>query len=164
MRVLALDLGTKTGWAMLDEGIVTGGTWTLAKPKEIATQKAMNLHRCCDMRPARLIAFIRGVLPVDVVYFEDVQFLSTQYQAQLWASLRCVVTLLHPEVRLVAVPVGTLKKFATGFGNAKKEDMAKALPGGIMVANEAGDGFRAMDDNEVDARHLLALARKELGI
>lgn len=164
MRILALDLGTKTGWALLDGEVITGGTWTLAKPKEIATQKAANLHRCCDMRPARLMAFIRGVMPVDEIYFEDVQFLSTQYQAQLWASLRCIVTLLYPEVGIVAVPVGTLKKFATGFGNAKKEQMAAALVGGIMVANEKGDGFRAMDDNEVDARHLLNLARRDYNL
>jgi Holliday junction resolvasome RuvABC endonuclease subunit len=150
---------------MLSEyGIVTGGTWILASPKEITAQKKAGLDRCCDCRFARLQSALTALGTFDVCYFEDVQFSVSTQQTQLWASFRCVVTLLYPEVTLVAVPVGTLKKFATGSGNAKKEQMAAALVGGIMVANEKGDGFRAMDDNEVDARHLLNLARRDYNL
>jgi hypothetical protein len=158
MRLLALDLGTKTGWALRsDSGEVTSGTKLLASPKELRQQKLAGLDRCCDMRPARLLEFIHGKY-AEHIYFEDVQFLSTQLQSQLWASLRAMVTLQYPQAVVRAVPVGTLKKFATGHGNAKKEDMRAAWE--MRTALDAG----SKDDNEIDALHLLALARKELGI
>lgn len=168
MRILALDLGTHTGWALLDGEVTTSGTWHLAKPAEVTKQKADGLDRCCDMRPARLLKHIESMGPLSLIAFEDVQFLSTQLQAQLWASLRAIVTLQYPAVKLLAVPVGTLKKAATGFGNAKKEHMAAAL---IKSAPETykphasgkvlkPDGSLA-DDNEVDAIHLLSYARNK---
>jgi hypothetical protein len=152
LKILALDLGTKTGWALLKNGAVSSGTWLLANEKELRSQKKANLDRCCDMRPSQLQARVIQVGDVDWIYFEDVQFLSSQLQAQLWASLRCIVTLFYPKIKLRAVPVGTLKKFATGKGNADKAAMMAAIP-----------GFTG-DDNEADAIHLLHFARKELSV
>lgn len=169
MRILALDLGTHTGWALYEGGAITSGTWLLATPKELRAQKKANLDRCCDMRPARLQDHLDKVGPVDVIYFEDVQFCSTQLQAQLWASLRAVVSLRYPGCKIVAVPVGTLKKFATGKGNASKEEMAEALlkkdpaffgdpERGLF---KRGDAIVEVDDNEADALHLLNLAIRQ---
>lgn len=160
MKILALDLGTKTGWALLHYSEVVSGTWTLATPREIRQQKLDSLDRCCDLRPARLRELIKRVGAVDLIAFEDVQFLSTQYQAQLWASLRAMVTLEYPATELLAVPVGTLKKFATGKGNATKEEMLAALfrqnPFSHLAQTRRPNAD--MDDNEVDALHLLAFA------
>jgi Holliday junction resolvasome RuvABC endonuclease subunit len=184
MRLLALDLGTKTGWALLDnDGSVRSGTWTLGTDKELAQAKAMKLDRCCDFRPSRLFDRINELKP-ELIYFEDVQFASTQLQAQLWGSLRGIVTLFFPAAKIRAVPVGTLKKFATGKGNALKPAMAAALekaPGFFMGVTRRGkpqlfktptlvDVITAaqqaipVDDNEVDAIHLLNFARKELNV
>lgn len=154
MNVLALDLGTKTGWALLKDGVVTRGTWKLATPKEITQQRLDNLDRCCDIRFARLQAYINGLGPLDWCAFEDVQFSVSTGQTQLWASFRAVVTLMHPRVKLEAVPVGTLKKFGSGKGNATKEEMAASLPGGC----------EGLDDNAVDAAHLLNYMRQKLGV
>lgn len=160
MRVLSLDLGTKTGWAIYDSEVVspspqvTSGTWELMTARELRSQRKANRVRCCDARFITLHDRISMHMPVDWIYFEDVQFLTSQAQAQLWAGFRAMVTLFwryHP----VAVPVGTLKKFATGKGNAKKEAMAAAyyLKHPRHLANEA---FK--DDNEIDALHLLNYA------
>lgn len=184
MKILALDLGTKTGWAhfgwKFDKGFpvdqqITSGTWVLATPAEVEAQGGANLDRCCDMRPARLQERLFEI-PVDWIYFEDVQFLTTQLQAQLWASLRAVIQLspLARCGRVRAVPVGTLKKFATGHGNATKEQMGEALlkvdsrfyvgrtRRGKVTLFESGNPARPVDDNEVDALHLLRFALQEL--
>lgn len=162
MRILALDLGTKTGWASYDatHRFRDGGTWRLATDKELRRQKLDGLDRCCDIRPARLLARVGGVVATHI-FFEDVQFLSTQLQSQLWASLRAMVTLQHPTTVVRAVPVGTIKKFGSGHGNATKEMMAAAFAKKhpeILVARVGCPP----DDNEIDAQHLLDLAIKEL--
>lgn len=154
VNILALDLGTKTGWAMLSGSQVTHGTWRLATPKEVKEQKLAGRDRCCDCRFARLLEHISALGHIDVCYFEDVQFSSSTQQTQLWASFRAVVVMLQPKVKIVAVPVGTLKKTATGSGNADKDKMRAALVGVVPAETLA-----EMDDNAVDAYHLLTLAR-----
>jgi hypothetical protein len=155
MRILALDLGTKTGWALHEDGVTTSGTWVLAKSKEITELRKKDLDRCCDFRPGRLKQFIGSMHPLNYLYFEDVQFATSLLQVQLWSSLRAMVWLQSPLCVVKAVDVGTLKKFATGKGNADKEHMAAA-------ANRSGFINIGADDNEIDAWWLLQLALKDL--
>lgn len=161
MRILALDLGTKTGWALAETHepfrqwcpTITSGTWVLATPKEVKELRAKDLDRCCDFRASRLLFRIKELGEVDLMLFEDVQFSTTTLQTQMWGSLRAMVWLCSGDTQVVAVPVATLKKFATGKGNADKEAMARA-------ASLAGGPLEA-DDNEIDAWWLLQMALKE---
>lgn len=152
--LLALDLGTKTGFAYrTSTGIIHSGTWVLAKAKEIRDQNGREL----DCRYCRLAEKVRGLvktLGVEVIGFEDVEFSSYTAQTQLWSSFRVAVwsaACSDPKLIVEAVPVGTLKKFATGHGNATKEMMAASL---LRKHPEFFEG-RHPDDNEVDALHLL---------
>ena len=154
MRILALDLGTKTGWALLNYGTVTSGTWQLMKPDEVTRMRKLKQDRACDPRAIRLFEHIESLMPLDEIWFEDVQFSKTQLQAQLWGTLRGVVWLFVNRVNLHCIPTGTLKKLATGNGASKKDGMKLALTGTI----EPGI-LSKMDDNEVDAYHLLCQAR-----
>jgi Holliday junction resolvasome RuvABC endonuclease subunit len=172
--ILALDLGTSTGWATYDEATdtISSGSWELASAKLL---KVAN-KRCCDPRVTELhsnLVDMRG--SITHAYFEDVLFSSSTYQTQLWASLRGVVMLLCMDIPVVAVPVGTLKKFATGNGAATKELMAAALlakephtfrpaPAGSPKWATLSKSHALVTDDEVDARHLLWLARKELKV
>jgi hypothetical protein len=177
MRILALDLGTKTGWALADDDLRSSGTLRLATPLEIKTQRGAGLDRCCDVRFNRLQDFVDKQLPLGAIYFEDVEFQSYTFQTQLWAGFRTVISLYTPKVKLLrAIPVGTLKKFATGKGNADKSAMARALlqnkiyeatcpekfKKGILVCERKSQ--RPIDDNEADALHLLNYALWELKI
>lgn len=174
MRVLALDLGTKTGWAIADDDLLVSGTWTLvtdAKRKE-------NIHfGKVDSRFATLQNNILGAGPFGAIFYEDVQFCKTQLQAQLWGGLRAVVSLQEVGKTVIrGIPVGTLKKFATGKGNATKSQMAQALytvgvghfEGAPEKMIKAGkflverSNQRPVDDNEVDAIHLLRYGLKQL--
>lgn len=166
MKLLALDLGTHTGWAYSeDPGIIMSGTWHLATPAEIRKQGIAELDRCCDMRFNRLKEHIESFGPLDYIFFEDVQFCTSQLQAQLWAGLRTVVVLHFPKSTVRCIPVGTLKKLATGHGNATKEMMLAALlvkyperfegrmEKGYVYVYKKSEG--RVDDNEADAFHIL---------
>lgn len=165
MRHLALDLGTKTGWAVSADGAIHGGVWKLATPAEVTAQRRNRADRNCDIRVPRLFARIKETVDrygIREIFFEDVQFIKTVAQGQLWASLRSCVWLQTGEfgfieVKIRAVPVPTLKKFATGWHNASKEQM-------ISAARKRFPGFgsgRKFDDNLADALNLLAYGSHE---
>lgn len=157
--ILALDLGSKTGYAYQTRaGAITSGTWRLATAKELKEQEG----REGDCRFCRLVENVREIVlreGIETLGFEDVQFSTYTAQTQLWATFRGAVWLLGcqiPTLTVEAVPVGTLKKFATGHGAATKDMMAAALR---RTHPEFFHG-RTPDDNEVDALHLLRYLRK----
>ena len=148
-NALALDIGTTTGWAIRKPGEVLSGSWVLATPKELRQQRKVGRERTGDIRFFRLCERIEDSIrqhSIESVTFEDVLFLSSQAQSQLWASLRAAVWMATRSLHVAYVHTGTLKKFATGAGNARKEAMVAAVanlppPWGRVVA----------DDNEADA-------------
>ncbi len=164
MKTLLLDLGTQTGWAVLEGGtLLQSGTLPLATEDELAHQRRQGQERTCDLRFARLYGLILQHIDQGTtrIVFEDVLFSNTQMQTQLWASLRTAIwaaALKHPGLSVFGIPVATLKRFATGNGRAQKADMAQAL---IRAAPDYFpnmlDGYvvkadrTLADDNEVDA-------------
>ncbi|PTY02752.1 hypothetical protein DB346_08225 [Verrucomicrobia bacterium LW23] len=154
MNALALDIGTTTGWAIWDDGQVLSGSWLLATEKQLRQQRKVGGERRGDIRFFQLRDRIADAIArhrIEVLVFEDVQFATSAAQTQLWASLRSAVWLAGKAVRHVeCVHTGTLKKFATGAGNAGKEQMVAA------AANLARPWGRVVvDDNEADALHIL---------
>ena len=130
MNILTLDLGTHTGYALNHGEHFEHGTWLLASAKEVTTWGKDRSRRRCDPRVIRLhatLVMLQDKYNFEHVVFEDVLFGSTTYQCQLWSSFRAAVWLGIPAARIECVPVGTLKKFATGHGGATKEMMAAAL-------------------------------------
>jgi len=171
MKILALDLGTKTGYAVGDTGGVVVGTWTLMAPKVVTLQAKVRGDRRLDGRIPNLFEAIMGISDLDWIVFEDVLFASTTLQAHLWASLRATVWLAayQRKLKVECVNTSTLKKFATGHGGATKEMMAAWL-----VKNHSNefryydgavrkvDNDTILDDNAIDAAHLLYWAQKTL--
>lgn len=169
MNILALDLGTKTGWALLCNGTITSGTWTLATAKEIKDAAAKRLNRRCDPRFLRLLHELECVtraVKIDWAVFEDVEFCKSRMQAHLWATWRAAAwSLARDGVKLDCLATGKLKHFATGNGGADKDQMARALTLDPRYALDKG-GVRdtltsdLLDDNATDALHLLRWAMK----
>lgn len=165
MNTLALDLGTATGYTYSDpyDGLVCG-TWKLASPKEVAAWGKDRLTRRFDPRVSRLFDLVSALHArhkFGVLVFEDVQFASSTYQVQLWASLRAAAWLAcntgNPRPYFDAVPVATLKKFATGSGSADKDQMLTAAKRKKLL-----DDFDGLDDNAVDSLHLFDWANQNL--
>lgn len=173
MTGIALDLGTKTGYAMTCGMVLAAGTWTLASPVLIKSEAKLRMDRRLDIRIPRLYHALKNshnAKPLDWVFFEDVQFSSTTKQTQLWASLRAAVWMFAHEhnVKIECCPVGTLKKFATGYGGATKDQMRGAAQlkypdllreYSTSTLDKGGTTSTVrlhLDDNAIDAIHLLA--------
>ena len=167
---LALDLGTHTGWAILEGGeIVESGTLHLATEAELAAQRREGKERSLDLRFLRFLAFINGKLAgqVDRVIFEDVTFVRSTMQGQLWASFRTAIwaAAATKSFSILCVHPGTIKAFATGHGGSGKPEMAQALIGSEPGTSPGAGGIgairkdgAAMDDNEIDAIWLARFA------
>lgn len=125
--ILGIDLGTSTGWAYNRGDEFFCGVWTLGTAKEIRQWGKERLTRNNDPRVERLCTHITALGHFDVVAFEDVEFSTYTRQTQLWASLRASVWLCANSAFIGSVAVGSLKKFATGAGNADKSQMSAAL-------------------------------------
>lgn len=162
MNILALDIGTKTGWAFGDLENFTCGTEVLATAKEITAWREQRIDRRCDPRILRMAAFIRATPIADWIVFEDVEFSSFTKQTQLWASLRAAVWAAQKPVQFECVPVTTLKKFATSHGGADKAMMMGAVAR-YYPKRFKFDGGKLFDlwtktyltDDAADAIHLL---------
>jgi hypothetical protein len=128
-RILALDLGSRTGWATWTRAGLETDSLLLVPAKEMDVARGLRLDRRADPRVLAFSKWLSNLHAFDIVVFEDVQFQTSTAQCQLWASFRAAVwiQLAHLTQHLDCVPVGTLKRFASGNGAATKEVMAKCL-------------------------------------
>ena len=143
--ILALDLGTTTGWASLVGGIVQSGTVSF-RPSRYDGGGMRYL------RFANWLAEIdRLAGPMAAIWFEEVRRHVGTDAAHLYGGFLATLTAWceREQVAYQGVPVGTIKRFATGKGNADKH---------AVLAAVTARGFRPADDNEADAIALLLWA------
>lgn len=147
-RVLALDLGCKTGWAYWNDGVVTSGTWKHTQTHEHWDTRYLQLEICVDL--------LHESDGIEHVYYEHVVAHKGSYAAQIYGGFKgaLVSWCFQQSIRAHPVPVGTIKKFATGKGNAKKPQM-------IEAAKKFCPFQKVLDDNQADALCILAYALKE---
>ncbi|MGE8691108.1 MAG: hypothetical protein ACN6PJ_28450 [Achromobacter sp.] len=142
VNILALDLGTKLGWAMLPRGgQITHGTESFAPRKSWSP----------GQRWQRFRSFLHEVVArhnVHVIAYEDVKRHVGTDAAHAYGAFLALTELVADShrVRLVPVGVGTIKKHWTGKGNADK---------GAMLAQARARGFRPETDNDADALAIL---------
>ena len=143
--ILALDLGTVTGWALRHHGVVTSGTQSF-KPQR---------YEGGGMRYLRFTRLLNEVLVsigcIDSLYFEEVRRHVGTDAAHVYGGLLAHLTAWceSQSIPYQGVPVGTIKKHATGKGNADKASMIAAM---------RAKGYAPADDNEADALALLHCA------
>ena len=141
--ILALDLGTTTGWAVRDgSGQISSGTASFKPGRfEGGGMRYLRFTRWLDD-----LAGLAG--PFALIDFEEVRRHAATDAAHVYGGLMATLT-AWAELRGVpyrGVPVGTIKRHATGKGNAGKAD---------MIAAVKARGFNPADDNEADALGLL---------
>ena len=146
MNVLALDLGTSTGWAMrtLDGHVVSGSE--SFKPGRFEGGGMRYL------RFKRWLTEIKGTTDgLGAIYFEEVRRHAGVDAAHAYGGFLATLTAWceHHQIPYSGVPVGTIKRHATGKGNAGKQQVADAM---------RALGFDPADDNEADALALLIFA------
>ena len=149
--VLALDLGTTTGWALRgQDGGITSGTISF-KPSRF---EGGGMRYLRFRRWLAEIASLSGGLTR--IPFEEVRrHVSTDSSHAYGGFLATLTAWCEQEaIPYEGVPVGTIKRYATGRGNADKA---------AMIAAIQARGFRPSDDNEADAIALLLWATDTTG-
>ena len=144
-KLLALDLGTTTGWATNASGVVTSGLWKFTPSRYEGGGMRFLRFRC---QLGQIVALLGRI---DAVYYEEVRHHIGTDAAHIYGGLLAVLTAWCEEqgIPYQGIPVGTIKKHATGKGNAKKAMM-------ISAARERG--WNPQDDNEADALWILDCA------
>lgn len=139
--ILALDLGSIMGWATpqasgtveFKNGRFEGGGMRFLKFRNWLSG---------------ILETLGGVEALEAIYFEEVANHNGVAAAHCYGGFMGHLTAFCEEkgIPYSGVPVGTIKKFATGKGNANKKMMIEAA---IQL------GYSPADDNEADAIHLL---------
>ena len=149
--ILALDLGSKTGWALqTEDGSITSGTTIFANDRW--TGGGMRYLRFKHW----LTEIKQAAHGIDALFVEEVRRHAGVDAAHAYGGFLAHVTAWceHHGIAYGAVPVGTIKRHVTGKGNAPKE--------AVIAAVEAR-GFAPGDDNEADAIAILLWALETNG-
>lgn len=136
--LLALDLGTSTGWATTSNAGVNSGVQSFKNDRfSGGGMRYLKFEKWLDELPK----------PTTVV-FEEVRRHRGTDAAHVYGGLMATLTKWCEanSIPYAGVPVGTIKKFWTGNGNASKIAMIEAAK---------KRGFDPSDDNEADALALL---------
>jgi Holliday junction resolvasome RuvABC endonuclease subunit len=144
--ILALDLGTTTGWALRDrDGMVSSGSQGF-RPQRFEGGGMRFL------RFKRWLGQLTNLADTPhAVFFEEVRRHAGVDAAHVYGGFLATLTAWceHHGVAYLGVPVGTIKRHATGKGNAGKE---------LVIAAVRARGHAPVDDNEADALALLLWA------
>lgn len=147
--ILALDLGTTTGWALRPTNGPIAHGWMSLKGGR---------YEGGGMRYLRFSRWLHEIYgtagDINAVYFEEVRRHASTDAAHVYGGLMATLTAWceSRNIPYEGVPVGTIKKHATGKGNAGKDD--------ILAAMQAL-GHPVSDDNEADALALLHWALEQ---
>ena len=142
VNILALDLGTKLGWAVrARDGAVWHGTEAFT-PRKSWTP---------GQRWLRARSFLTDLIvrhQATVIAYEDVKRHVGTDAAHAYGAFLCIVQMVADSHRATLQPVGvgTIKKHWTGKGNADKD---------AMLAQARARGFRPETDNDADALAIL---------
>lgn len=149
--ILALDLGTHTGWALRTrDGAIASGAITFRPGRfEGAGMTFLRFGNWLD----EIASLAHGL---DRVVFEEVRAHAGTLAAQVYGGFLAHLTAWCERERVPyqGVPVGTIKRFATGKGNANKD---------AVIAAMKAKGHRPADDNEADALAILHWALAQGG-
>ena len=151
MTILALDLGTRTGWAHVDgHGHFTSGVSEFRNDR----------WQGGGMRFLRFRAWLDEMHHLtggfDRLVYEQVRRHAGADASHVYGGWLAILS-VWCEQRAIAyqgVPVGTIKRHATGQGNAGKP---------AMIAAVRARGFSPADDNEADAIAILLWALETKG-
>lgn len=154
MRLLALDLGTKTGWAFYDDLTTEHGVqdFSLQRGESVGMRfvkfRSWLTKMILSLRPDVILyeqAHMRGGAATDVLvgFTTRVQEVSEEIN-QRYGS----------KIGYTGVHSATIKKSITGSGRAEKKDMIEAASRIIRGPIK--------DDNEADAICLLEYGKKTI--
>jgi Holliday junction resolvasome RuvABC endonuclease subunit len=145
--ILSIDLGAKTGWALINQN----GQARYGMENFSVRKGETNGHKWTKFR--RWLTEIFARQPFQAIYYEDVKRHIGTMAAHAYGGFKAMLEAwcVSHNVELIPVGVGTIKKSFTGKGNALKIDM-------IKKAREKG--YVTDDDNTADAIAIMEYAQE----
>ena len=150
MIILAIDPGTKTGWALGD------GLWikTISGTQDFSLKRGESPGMKFLMFRSWLVRMIDESSP-DMIIFERAHHRGGAATETCVGITTIIQTLCAEQsVEYAAIHSATIKKHATGKGNASKEQ---------MMNQAIKKGWAFQDDNEADALWLLDYSKENYG-
>lgn len=147
MSILALDLGTKTGWASSSG---PSGIWDMKLSKfDSAGRRYFEFKQKLEIAVA--------LYQVKIVCYEEVRRHTAVDAAHVFGGLVAMLQTICIEknIEYQGVPVGTIKKHATGKGNADKDLM-------VNTAVQKFKSVNVIDHNHADALWILDYAKTNI--
>lgn len=149
--ILALDLGSITGWALsqADDQIISGTVSFKPNRFEGGGMRYLRFGRW-------LTEIQTAVQKIDAVYFEEVRRHLGVDAAHAYGGFLGTLSAWceRANIPYTGVPVGTIKKAVTGKGTASKA---------AVIAAVRALGYETNDDNEADAIALLHTVKQGRG-
>lgn len=148
MKILGLDMATKTGWAILINGkIVESGVQDFSKRRGES-------NGLLFMRFRKWLHDLTQTAGIDLIAYEAAHFRGGA-ATELCVGLQTRAQEIAAELGIESAPVqtNTLKKFACGHGKSGKEAMIEKARTIL--------GRDPIDDNEADAVHVAGWAEME---
>ena len=148
--LLGLDFGMKCGWCLRhSDGLLMSGVWDLSGSR----------YEGGGMRFVRFVTFLNSIKQsglVRLVAYEEVRRHMGVDAAHIYGGFQAHLTAWceTKKIPYLGIPVGTIKKFATGKGNANKASM-------VASARARWPEAGITDNNEADARWITAVAEKD---
>lgn len=158
MRVIGLDLSlTATGFALIEDATVTVRTITSKPRGDSLADRQARLHNLV----ADLLINHMPTGPVDLVVIEQPAFSRTtghhhDRSGLWWLVVDAIWGWSESPLPVAEVSPTTLKKYATGRGNAGKDEVL------LAVARRFPD-VDLRDNNQADALWLAAMGARRLG-
>jgi Holliday junction resolvasome RuvABC endonuclease subunit len=148
-NILAIDPATNCGWALEVDGKLTFGCWSFKVRN--GTSPGMKWVHFENM----FIETIK-IYNINLVAFElpaaTMHAGATIHHSKMNGIMEKVCASM--EIEYLSFATSEIKKFATGKGNAKKDEMIKAAKDSL--------GYEGDNDNEADALWILNLAKSNL--
>lgn len=135
---IGFDLGAKLGYAVLsmDGDRIASGTWSFGKRQPSSVQSLYD----------RLVV-LATKYDVVLVGYEKVNFFHRGFKAaHAYGTYEAILWLVAQQFDwpLQSVPIQHIKKLATGFSNADKDEVEVAV-------YRRWNGYVSTDDNEADS-------------
>jgi Holliday junction resolvasome RuvABC endonuclease subunit len=147
MKILALDIATKTGWRTE----TSSGVWDLK----------VNRGESEGMRVVRFKAKVRELIDLEKIELISYERPAGQHKSSIMVASEMIGVLkdlcIEKGIEYASYSSSEIKKFATGKGNSGKPVM-------IHFAQKKHPEIHIIDDNHADAIHLYDLTIKDLNI
>lgn len=150
MNILAIDPGRKCGWALFEDGITESGVMDFSLKR--GESQGMVFVRFNAWLKKMVAHHLPEVIIYEMPHHRGGPATQLLYGMTTRIQERCDLC----NVEYTAIHSATLKKYATGKGNAKKNVMLRS-------AETHWPGRNIQDDNEADALWMMEYGKEEFG-